>query len=82
MLIKIKIKKKRGGGGEGRSQVRWLMLVILATWEAEIGRIAFQGQTEQIIRAKWTGHGSSLQSTCLQVQSPKFKLQSHQKKKR
>jgi hypothetical protein len=26
------------------------MIVILATWEAEIGRIAVQGQPKQVVR--------------------------------
>jgi hypothetical protein len=32
---------------QARSQ--WLTLVILVTWEAEIRRIAVQGQPEQIV---------------------------------
>jgi hypothetical protein len=43
---------------------QWLTAIILATWEAEIGRIVDQGQPGQIVckssiskitRAKWTG---------------------------
>jgi hypothetical protein len=30
-----------------QSQVRWLTPVIPATWEVEIGRISFGGQTRQ-----------------------------------
>jgi hypothetical protein len=29
------------------TQVPWLMSIILATWEAEIGRILFRGQPRQ-----------------------------------
>jgi hypothetical protein len=31
------------------SQVQWLTPMILATWEAEMGRIAVQGQPRQIV---------------------------------
>jgi hypothetical protein len=66
------------------------MPVILATWEAEIGRIAVSGQSRQIVhetlhlqnsqsKMDWrcgsSGRVPALQ--CLQ-----FKLQSHQKKKK
>jgi hypothetical protein len=64
---------------------------ILATWEAEIGRIEVQGQPRQIVseipiskitRAKmgWR-FGLSHRGAALQVQSPEFKAQSYQKAK-
>jgi hypothetical protein len=37
---------------------QWLVLVILATWEAEIGKIALWGQPRQIVHkipSKWIG---------------------------
>jgi hypothetical protein len=56
------------------SQVWWLTSVILATWEAEIGKIKVRGQPGQIVhktypstiskitRAKWTGGVAQAQS--------------------
>jgi hypothetical protein len=35
--------------GEKQLGVGWLTPVILATWEAEIGRIKIQGQSRQIV---------------------------------
>jgi hypothetical protein len=48
----------------GRARHWWVMSIILATWEAEIWKIMFQGQPREIVhetpiskitRAKWTG---------------------------
>jgi hypothetical protein len=64
----------------------------LVTWEAEIRRITVRGQPGQIIhkipiykimRAKMDWRcGSSGGMPALEVQSPEFKPQSHQKKKK
>jgi hypothetical protein len=58
------------------------MPVILATWEAEIRRITvlenpYLLQNKQR-KTDWRC-GSSSRATVLQVQSPEFKHQSHQK---
>jgi hypothetical protein len=68
------------------------MPIILDTLEAKIERIVVQGQLRQIAlkapiskisRAKMDWRcGSSSTAPALQVQSPKFKPQSHQKKKK
>jgi hypothetical protein len=57
-LISFKIKEKKLNG------CWWLTLIILATWEAEIGKIKVRGQPKKIVLktpspkviiTKWTG---------------------------
>jgi hypothetical protein len=65
------------------------MPVILATWEAEIWRIVFQGQLEQIVhrdpissitRAKWTGSvAQALECLLCKCEVLSLKAQSHKK---
>jgi hypothetical protein len=73
-------------------QSQWLVPLILATWEAKIGRIEFWGQPGQtvhdssiskITRAKWIG-GVTQAVECLlcKWEDPEFKLQYHKKKKK
>jgi hypothetical protein len=61
--------------------------VILATWEAEIGRISVKDQPRQIVgvapiskitRAKWTGGVAQ----AVKCKSSEFKSQSYKKKKK
>jgi hypothetical protein len=63
--------------------------VILAAWEAEIGRVKFQGQPEQIVPPYKNNHskmnwrcGSSGRVPALQEQNLEFKPQSGRKKGR
>jgi hypothetical protein len=65
---------------------KWLTSIILATWEAEIGRITdgeaswdkeFKTPISKITRAEWT-RGVAQVTECLR--SREFKLQSHPKK--
>jgi hypothetical protein len=64
-----------------------LMLAILPTWEAEMGKIVAQSQPGQVVletvspkttRAKWAA-GVTHVEAALQVRRPDFKPQSHQK---
>jgi hypothetical protein len=48
-LTKQNKTKKQKKKKPDLSWVWWLMLIILATWEAEIGRIKFQGQPREIV---------------------------------
>jgi hypothetical protein len=67
------------------------MTVILASWEAETGKITVQGQSGQIVletsppnnhsKMDWRC-GSSSRVPALQVQKPKLRLQSHQRRRR
>jgi hypothetical protein len=57
------------------------MSVILATWEAEIRRMAVQGQPRQNNQSKMVCRcDSSGRVLALLAQSPEFKPQSYQKK--
>jgi hypothetical protein len=63
--------------------------VILAIWEAEIGRIEVQGETRQTVcKTNLQNNQSKVEWRCgprdrapaLQARSPEFKLHSYQKK--
>jgi hypothetical protein len=67
---------------------QWLTSLNLATWEAEIRRIADRGQPRQVVhethlqsnqsKMNWTS-GSSSTAPALQVQSSEFKPQAYEK---
>jgi hypothetical protein len=70
------------------SQIWWLMPIILAIWEAEIGQIKAQGQSGQtvhkipspkkITRAKWTrGVAQAVKHLLCKHEGPWFKPQFH-----
>jgi hypothetical protein len=72
------------------AELQWVIHVILATWQAKIGKVGVQGQPRQIVqetpiskitRAKWTG-GVAQAEECLLCKNKALSSssQSHQKK--